>query len=171
MPALSASPHAFCDDSMERRVIPKIRLPGAAAALFLAASSLSAPVHADAPVILTPDAIDWRPVGVAGVEVAVVQGDPNAAGPYSMLIKVPAGMKIPPHSHPDAFRTSVVISGVFHFALGDSWDEAALEPYVPGTVWSEPPGANHFAWARDGEVVALLTAIGPTGSTPVAPPQ
>ena len=33
--------------------------------------------------------------------------------------------------------------------------------------WS--PGAYHFVWAKDGEVVAMLTAMGPTGFTPVAP--
>lgn len=140
-------------------------------ALSFAAMAFSSPARAEEPVILQPDGIEWRAVGAAGMQVAVVHGDPGAAGPYSMLIKVPAGLKIPPHSHPDAFRTSVVVSGVFHFAFGDIWDEAALEPFGPGTVWSEPPGVNHFAWAKDGEVVALLTAIGPTGSTPVAPAQ
>jgi len=131
--------------------------------------AFSGAAQADQPVILTPDAIEWHAVGDAGMQVAIVQGDPATPGPYSMLIKVPAALQIPPHSHPDAFRTSVVISGVFHFAFGDAWDEAALQPFDPGAVWTEPPGANHFAWARDGEVVALLTAIGPTGSTPVAP--
>ncbi len=120
------------------------------------------------PVILLPDEIDWLAVGNAGMEVAVVHGNPNAAGPYSMLIKVPAGMRIPPHSHPEMLRTSIVVAGTFHFAFGDTWDEAALVPFTPGTVWTEPAGANHFGWARDGEVIAMVTAEGPTGRTPAA---
>lgn len=136
-----------------------------AAALLIA----SAPAHAEQPVIAMPDQINWRPAGNAGMMVAVVHGDPNAAAPYTMLIKIPAGMKIPPHSHPDRWRTSIVVSGTLYFGFGDTWDEAALKPFRPGTVWTEPPGANHFVWAKDGEVVAMLTAMGPTGFTPFAP--
>jgi hypothetical protein len=48
-------------------------------------------------------------------------------------------------------------------------DEAALKFMKPGTVWTEPAGANHFLWAKDGEVIAKLTAMGPTGMKPAAP--
>lgn len=103
------------------------------------------------------------------MRVAVVRGDPNVAAPYAMLIKVPAGMKLPPHSHPDRSRTRVVISGALYLGFGDTWDEAGLKPFAPGTIWSEPPGANHIVWAKDGEVIAMLTAMGPSGFTPAAP--
>ena len=62
-----------------------------------------------------------------------------------------------------------MISGTIHFGFGNTWDEAALKAFTPGTIWTEPPGANHFVWAKDGEVIAMLTAMGPTGSIPVAP--
>lgn len=139
------------------------------ACVMAAVLTISGPAHAEQPVIVTPDQITWRPAGNAGMMVAVVHGDPNMAGPYTMLMKIPAGMKIPPHSHPDPWRTSVVVSGTLHFAFGNTWDEAALKPFKPGTVWTEPPGVYHFVWAKDGEVVAMLTAMGPTGFTPVAP--
>lgn len=132
-----------------------------------AALSFSAPARSEAPIIVKPEAIVWKAFGSAGMATSVVRGDPSAAGPYTMLIKIPAGMKIPPHSHPDAWRMSIIVSGTLHFAFGDKWDEAALQPLKPGTVWSEPPGANHFVWAKDGEVIAQLTAMGPTGSKPV----
>lgn len=124
---------------------------------------------AEQPVMLSPDKVVWRPMGAAGMAVAVVHGNPSAAAPYTMLIKIPAGMKIPPHSHLDLWRTSVVISGTLHFGFGDTWDDAALKPLVPGTVWTEPPGANHFVWAKSGEVITMLTAMGPTGSVPASP--
>ena len=128
-----------------------------------------APVAAEQPVIVMIDKATWRPMGTAGMAVSVVHGDPSVAGPYTMLIKIPAGMKIPPHSHADRWRTSVVISGTIYFGLGNTWDEAALKPFAPGTIWTEPPGANHFLWAKDGEVITMLTAMGPTGNIPVAP--
>lgn len=140
-------------------------------ALTAAMLAQSGPARSDEPAIVMPDQIAWLAVGNAGMQTAVIHGNPKAEGPYTMLIKVPAEMKIPPHTHADAWRTSVVISGTFHFAFGDVWDEAALQPFTPGTIWTEPSGANHFGWARDGEVVAMLTAMGPTGTTPVAPAQ
>lgn len=132
-------------------------------------SSAQAPAAAEQPVIASADKVTWKPMGLPGMAVSVVAGDPTQAGPYTMLIKIPAGMRIPPHSHPDRYRMSVIISGTLHFGFGDKWDEAAMKVFTPGTIWSEPVGANHFVWAKDGEVIAMLTAIGPTGSKPVAP--
>jgi quercetin dioxygenase-like cupin family protein len=142
-----------------------------AIASFVAPALAQAPATAEQPVIVMPDKITWKPMGTAGMAVSVVTGDPTKAAPYTMLIKIPAGMKIPPHSHPDLWRTSVVISGTIHFGFGNKWDDAALKPFTPGTIWTEPPGANHFVWAKDGEVIAMLTAMGPTGSIPVAQPK
>lgn len=140
-----------------------------AAVSFATPSLAQAPAAAEQPVIASADKVIWKPMGPAGMAVSVVAGDPTQAAPYTMLIKIPAGMKIPPHSHPDRWRMSVIISGTLHFGFGDKWDDAALKVFTPGTIWSEPPGANHFVWAKDGEVIAMLTAIGPTGSTPVTP--
>ena len=72
-----------------------------------------------------------------------------------------------PHWHPDAVRTVLVMSGTFYFAVGEQWDESKLKAYPAGTLYSEPPNTPHFAWAKDGEVILQVTAIGPTGNTPV----
>ena len=43
-----------------------------------------------------------------------------------------------PHFHPDEWRTGVVLSGNYHFGLGEQWDESKLTPYrrqdFPGAV-------------------------------------
>jgi quercetin dioxygenase-like cupin family protein len=88
-----------------------------------------------------------------------------------MIIKVPAGTKIPPHSHPDRWRNSVILSGTLYFAFGDKWDDAKLQAFTPGSFWTEPPGSDHFAWAKDSEVIAMVTAMGPSGRTPVKPAE
>jgi quercetin dioxygenase-like cupin family protein len=96
-------------------------------------------------------------------------GDPTKPGLYVDRIKFSAGTKVMPHWHPDSVRTVLVLSGTFYFAVGDVFDETKLTAYPAGTLYSEPPGTPHFAWARDGEVILQVTAIGPTGNTPVPP--
>ena len=147
----------------------KLAVAALVAAGFVAQAPAQSVKPTEQPVIMTLDKVVWRPMGPPGMTVAVVHGDPSAAAPYTMLIKIPAGMKIPPHSHPDGWRTSVIISGTLHFGFGNTWDDAALKAFPPGTIWTEPPGANHFVWAKSGEVIAMLTAMGPTGSVPAAP--
>jgi hypothetical protein len=66
-----------------------------------------------------------------------------------------------PHFHPDEWRTGVVLSGNYHFGLGEQWDESKLRAYPAGTFFSEPKGV----WAKDGEVIVQFTAMGPTGLT------
>jgi quercetin dioxygenase-like cupin family protein len=82
-----------------------------------------------------------------------------------MRVKFPAGYKLMPHFHPDEWRTGIVLSGNYYFGLGKQWDESKLRPYPPGTFFSEPKGVPHFVWAKDGEVIIQVTAMGPTGVT------
>lgn len=108
--------------------------------------------------------------GLAGApQTAVLYGDPTKAALYVSRTKFPAGFKAMPHSHPDAQRTIVILSGTLYFANGDTWDETKLQPYGPGTFFTEPTGQPHFAWAKDGDVIAQISAIGPTGINPVKP--
>jgi quercetin dioxygenase-like cupin family protein len=80
-------------------------------------------------------------------------------------------MKVVPHWHPDTVRTVLVMSGTFYFAVGEQWDESKLKPYPAGTLYSEPAKTPHYAWAKDGEVILQVTAIGPTGNTPIPQKQ
>jgi hypothetical protein len=80
-------------------------------------------------------------------------------------------MKVMPHWHPDTVRTVLVMSGTFYFAVGEQWDESKLKPYPAGTLYSEPAKTAHYAWAKDGEVILQVTAIGPTGNMPIPPKQ
>ena len=40
-----------------------------------------------------------------------------------------------------------------------------LAPLPAGSFFYEPPHVPHYAWAKDGEVILQLTAIGPGGVT------
>ena len=66
-------------------------------------------------------------------------------------------------------RVYTVISGVFYIGLGDRFDADKLEAYPPGTVVVLPGGTPHFHWARSGEYVSQVTAIGPLGLDYVDP--
>jgi hypothetical protein len=45
--------------------------------------------------------------------------------------------------------------------------QSQLKAYPAGTLYSEPARTPHYAWAKDGEVILQVTAIGPTGNTPI----
>lgn len=143
--------------------VSRIRSGALPAALVLVASVVSA----DEPVIVLPEDVAWRAVGNSGMEMAVLAGDPAQAAPYSFMVKVPKGTRLPPHAHPDAWRHSTIISGTLLWAFGDTFDEASMITLTPGSFWTEPSGANHYGWARDGDVLAVGTAMGPSGMIPV----
>jgi hypothetical protein len=56
-----------------------------------------------------------------------------------------------------------VISGVFCVGLGDEFDASKLEADPPRTVIILPGNTAHFHWAKSGEYVTQVTAMGPLG--------
>jgi quercetin dioxygenase-like cupin family protein len=73
---------------------------------------------------------------------------------------VPSGVKLMPRKHPED-RVYTVISGVFYIGLGDQFDGDKVEAYPPGSVIVLPGNTSH--WAKSGEYVTQVTAIGPLG--------
>jgi hypothetical protein len=114
-------------------------------------------------VIHSEDVI-WKvfPGFPAGARLAVLVGDPTKPGPYLIRVKLSAGVKMLPHKHPED-RIYTVISGVFYIGLGEEFDESKLSAHAPGSVLILPGGQPHFHWARSGEYITQVTAIGPLG--------
>src|SRR6202034_2887132 len=83
--------------------------------------------------------IDWEPFPAfpPSARLAVVVGHPSEPGPYT------------------------VISGVFYIGLGEQFEEEKLQAYPPGAVVVLPGGTRHFHWAKSGEYVTQVTAVGP----------
>ena len=113
---------------------------------------------------ILPEDIDWKPFPAfpPGARLAVLVGEPTQAGPYLIRVKVPSGVKLMPHKHPED-RIYTVISGVFYVGLGDRFDEEDLKAYPPGSVVVLPGNTWHFHSAKSGEYVTQVTAIGPLG--------
>lgn len=111
-----------------------------------------------------PEDIDWKPFSAfpTPARLAIVVGEPTKPGPYVIRVKVPAGVKIMPHKHPED-RVYTIISGIFYIGLGDRFDADKLNAYPPGSVIVLPGDTPHFHWAKSGEYVSQVTAIGPLG--------
>jgi hypothetical protein len=54
-------------------------------------------------------------------------------------------------------------SGDLQIGLGDEFDASKLEAYPPGAVIILPGDTPHFHWAKSGECVTQVTAMGPLG--------
>jgi quercetin dioxygenase-like cupin family protein len=117
-----------------------------------------------------PEGIEWKPFPALPdpARLAVVVGRPSEPGPYVIRVKVPSGVKVMPHRHPED-RVYTVISGIFEIGLGEEFDSSRLQSYPPGAVVVLPGGTAHFHSARSGEYVAQVTAIGPIGFEYVNP--
>jgi quercetin dioxygenase-like cupin family protein len=120
----------------------------------------------NASVVRLPQDIVYKGLPGAPQHVTLF-GDSSKPGLYVDRIKFAPGTKVMPHWHPDSVRTVLVLFGTFYFAVGEQWDESQLKAYPAGTLYSEPARTPHYAWAKDGEVILQVTAIGPTGNTPI----
>jgi hypothetical protein len=63
---------------------------------------------------ILPEEIRWQtfPAFPPEARLAIVVGEPSHEGPYTIIVKVPHGVKLMPHKHPED-RVYTVISGVF----------------------------------------------------------
>jgi len=113
---------------------------------------------------ILPEEIDWKPFAAfpASVRLAVVVGKPLQEGTYTIRVRVPRGVKLMPHRHPED-RIYTVISGIFYIGLGDQFDAEKLVAYPPGAVVVLPGNTSHFHWAKSGDYITQVTAIGPLG--------
>jgi quercetin dioxygenase-like cupin family protein len=111
-----------------------------------------------------PENVEWEPFAAfpPSVRLAVIVGQPSEPGPYVIRVKVPGGVKPMPHRHSED-RIYTVMAGVFFIGVGEEFDSDKLEAYPPGAVIVLPGNTSHFHWAKSGEYVAQVTAIGPLG--------
>jgi quercetin dioxygenase-like cupin family protein len=108
--------------------------------------------------------VQWRsfPAFPESVRLAILVGDPQKPGPFVVRVKVPADAKIMPHMHPED-RIYTIISGVFYIGIGDKFEPEKLKAYAPGSVFVLPGNTPHFHWAKSGEYISQVSAVGPLG--------
>ena len=114
------------------------------------------------PKLLAAAEMQWGegpPSLPAGAQMVVLDGDPRQKGPFTIRLKMPAGYKIPPHTHPVAERVTV-ISGAVHLGIGEKFDESAGRELKAGDFAVLPAGVPHFAWSPS-EAILQIHSEGP----------
>ena len=121
--------------------------------------------HAQKPAFISAKAsqIKWKdaPSVAPGAKMAVLEGDPKAAAPFTFRVVLPPNSKIGVHTHP-TFERVTIISGSLYFAVGDKFDAAKAEEYKPGDAFMVPPGMPMYAFTKK-ETVLQVHGTGPWG--------
>jgi quercetin dioxygenase-like cupin family protein len=125
----------------------------------VAAGAAGAPHHQ----MFRPDQVPWRdgpPSLPPGAQFAILEGDPAKPGYFAMRLKLPDGFKVPPHTHPNVERVTI-IAGTLHLGTGPTFNKSAGVHALPaGSYSTMQPGMQHFAWA-EGETILQLATMGP----------
>jgi len=148
----------------------KIALPTLIAVVALAGVASTAAAETDGHTIVAPQEIKWGPAPAVlppGAEVAVLFGDPTKEGLFAMRLKLPAGYRVPPHTHP-VDEAVTVISGTFSLGMGETVDQSKARALPAGSFFVLPPGTAHYVFI-DEETVIQISTVGPWGLTYVNP--
>ena len=114
------------------------------------------------PAPLLPDTFRWlSPPNNPALQAAWVLGNEQKIGPYILRVRIVAGGRIPPHTHPDE-RNSTVLSGTVGF--GENFDESKVVAIPTGAVYVTPANVPHYLWAKDGDAMYQEAGVGPTGT-------
>jgi hypothetical protein len=99
----------------------------------------------------------------AGAQFALVSGDPGKAGPFEIQLSMPDGYTVPPHWHPTDENVTV-ISGHFHYGMGDTIDGKTMKSLDKGQSVSLKAEMRHYARAQ-GPTVISISGNGPFAIT------
>jgi hypothetical protein len=126
--------------------------------LFTTAFAASSPAVAQ----MNPSDMKWGPAppGLpAGAQLAVLSGNPEKEGMFTMRVKFPAGYTVPPHHHP-ADELVTVIEGDFMLGMGDTFDKTKMAAMKPGGYAVAAKTMNHYVTSANGGIVQI-TSHGP----------
>jgi len=151
--------------------ITSFALFAAALAIYSFAFALDQqPVAKSEHVMFTGSDLKWGdapPSLPAGAKLAVLSGDPGKPGMFAIRLQMPAGYKIPAHTHPTD-EVVTVIAGTCSFGMGPKYDDAAAKEAPAGAFVVMPAGMQHFAGTKAGCVVQVQST-GPFQVTYVNP--
>jgi quercetin dioxygenase-like cupin family protein len=121
-------------------------------------------------IAVSANQLKWGPAPPAfpkGAQFSVLAGNPTKEGVYAFRLKVPAGYKVPPHTHPQD-ENITVISGTFNIGMGDTFDEKNGKALKAGGFMHMPKGMPHFGWFTE-ESIVQFHGMGPQGIIYVNP--
>jgi hypothetical protein len=155
------------EDEMKLFSAPRACLLASVLAAAVANSVAAAELNPAAVAFKLPDQLQWRdPTGAAGVNQAVLQGDPTKPGLYVVMNRFKPGNFSRPHFHPnDRFIT--VVKGTWWVGTGNKFDPEGTVPMPAGTFVTHFGKQVHYDGAKDEEVVLIIVGEGPATLTRV----
>ena len=116
------------------------------------------------PTPILPERLTWvSPPMLPALRSAWLVGSESQTGLYLLRVKLAAGGRIPPHTHPDD-RWTTVLSGTLWVGFGATFAESRAVAIPAGAAYVAPAQMAHFVWAREGAVESQEMGKGPTGT-------
>lgn len=91
-----------------------------------------------------------------GAQAAVLEGNPQGEGLFTLRLRLPAGTRLEPHWHPRPERVTV-LSGAVGLGFGDSFDPTQLRVFRVGSYYLTPPGLHHYVAVPEDTVLQITT--------------
>ena len=107
---------------------------------------------------ISPEQVKWFTPAYYndGRQRAQLFGDSSKNGAWVDRVKIPAGMRVRAHTHPQD-ELVTVIEGTWYVGEGERFDPARLKAYPAGSFVVIPAGTPHFVATKDGAVVVQLS--------------
>lgn len=139
--------------------------------VFAGSAVWGQPAAGEKMTLAQPEQLQWKPVPSLppGAEIAVIEGDLKAPEPFTFRLRLPAGYRIPAHTHPAVERVTV-LSGTFYLGEGEAFDTAAAERLPSGSIAILPEGMTMYAFTEE-ETVLQIHGEGPWGITYANPEE
>lgn len=106
--------------------------------------------------------IAWQPCPPnlpAACQIAVLEGNPQASGLFTVRFRVASGFVVPSHTHPQEERVTV-LKGRISVAFGMDATREKAKHFGPGDYYVNARDTIHSVWADDGSEIQI-TGFGP----------
>jgi len=109
-------------------------------------------------IAITAEQVRWftPPYYQDGRQRAQLFGDSSKDGAWVDRVKIPAGIRVLAHTHPQD-ELVTVIEGTWYIGEGSRFDPAKLKGYPAGSFIVIPAGTPHFVATKDSGVVVQLS--------------
>ncbi len=95
-----------------------------------------------------------------GAKMAILDGDPTKAGPFTIRLLLPPNYQVMSHTHP-ATEYLTVIEGEFFVGEGTTMDEKKMTGYPAGSFIVFPAKQAHIATTKNKTTVVQIQGTGP----------
>jgi quercetin dioxygenase-like cupin family protein len=113
-------------------------------------------------IMLNDAGLKWMPGPPflpAGVQLAVLEGDPSKEGPFTVRLLMPANYTVPPHTHPTIEHVTV-IEGTLNMGSGNTLNRSTAKQLKKGGYAVMPANFAHYAFAK-GRTIVQVHGMGP----------